>query len=81
MDLWARLDFNAFGSKKLEPIMATWIKCTRAADDRSIILNLDSAISLEREVRDGTLIIFPSHSVSVKESPTAILKRASLKDS
>lgn len=46
--------------------MARWIECTRAGDDKVVILNLDSAISLEREMRDGTMIIFPSHSVSVK---------------
>ncbi len=59
--------------------MATWIKCTRAGDGKIVILNLDSANSLEREMRDGTLIIFPSHCISVKESTATILKRSGVK--
>ena len=81
MDLWPGLGSDVLGGTQLEPAMARWIECTRAGDDKVVILNLDSAISLEREMRDGTLIILPSDSVSVKESPTSILKRAGHKAS
>lgn len=58
--------------------MATWVRCTRARDGEAVLLNLDSALSLEREMRNGTLIIFPSYSVYVKDSPNSILKRAGI---
>ncbi|MGD9669425.1 MAG: hypothetical protein AB7U75_10260 [Hyphomicrobiaceae bacterium] len=56
--------------------MATWIECTRDPDNTYVLLNIDTAVSLERHVRNSTLIVYPFHTVQVKESVDEILKRA-----
>ena len=66
--------------------MANWVRCTRAADGVSIVINLDAAASIAEAKKDGqsrgTMVAFPGgagDSVLVKESADDILKRGGIK--